>query len=184
MDLNNDLEDTRGETLMETQVKNILCEEKTAKDISIAIYKAFPRELAEVKITLEQYNKAIKSNVIARFDYFNFEELDEKMKKIEEIDEMIRYMANGVKLVADDISYEKNNINKISEEWIKEINEAGEFNTDKIEVVGKGINRLKSRVKNIEKSKTNIFSLTNILLVAVAGTTAINTYHLFFKGQV
>jgi len=183
MDLDN-LEDTRQSSLIDNQAKNILCEAKIKKAVSDAIYKIFPKDLKEVKDLLAQYNTAIKSNILTRFSYFKFEELDEKMKKIEEIDEMIRYMANGVKLVADDISYEKNNINKISEEWIKKINEAGEFNTDKIEVVGKGINRLKSRVKNIEKSKTNIFSLTNILLVAVAGTTAINTYHLFFKGQV
>lgn len=179
MDLDN-LEDTRKAMLIDEQPKKVLCEEKIKKAVSSAIYKVFPKDLENINKTLEQYNKAIKSNVITRFDYFDFENLEKKTKIIEDMDQTIKSLVYGVKQLTNDMMYEKDNINKISEEWIKKINEAGEFNTDKIEIVDQGINHLKSKIKNIEKSKTTIFNLTNILLVVSTMATGLNTYYIFF----
>ena len=179
-DLDNNLPDTRKTTLQDDKPNSISCEAQIKKAVSDAIYKVFPQDLADIKKTLEQYSKAIQSNVLTRFDYFDFDNIDKKMKIIEEIDEAIKTVAYGVKELTDDILYEKNSIEKIAKKWIDKLDERGIKNLDAVEVVGKGINHLKNRMEEIERSKNNIFSITNIFLVVVAEATALNTYSLFF----
>lgn len=183
MDLDN-LEDTRKATLGDEEAKNILCEDRIKKEVSAAIYKVFPKDLENVKRTLEQYNKAIKSNVLTRFDYFDFEELEKKMKIVEEMEKQIKSVAYGVKQLVEDIEFNKNNIKIDAEKWIEKIENQGIRNIKAGQVMFNKISDLETKLENIEKNKTNIFNLTNILLVAVAGATALNTYHLFFKGQI
>ena len=180
-DLDNNLPDSRKNTLQDSKPNNVLCEAQIKKAVSEAIYKVFPRDLADIKKTLEQYSKAIQSDVLTRFVYFNFEELDEKMKIVEEIDIELKKIVYGMKELTEDLLYEKNSIEKIAKKWIDKLDERGIKNLDAVEVAGKGINNLKNRVEDIEKSKNNIFSITNILLVAVAAITAVNTYYVFFK---
>ncbi len=183
-DLENNLPDTRKTTLLDEQPNNIWCEAKMNKAVSAAIYKIFPKDLENVKKTLEQYNKAIKSNVLTRFDYFDFENLDIKMKIIEEIDREVKSLTYLVKQLIEKIEFEKNNIKIDAEKWIDKIENQGIRNIKAGQVMFNKISDLETKLIDIEKNKTNIFSLTNILLVAVAGATAINTYHLFFKGQI
>jgi len=172
----NQLEDTRKQTLADPQNNIDICDKK----IKEVVNKVFPSELREVNKRLDQYKKAIESDVIARFQHFDFESLDIQMNKLENIDNTINTFVSGVKELNDNVKYEKNNIDKISKEWIEEINTVGRFNTSSIEVADQGIDNLKKKIKNIEKNKNSILNLTNILLVVVTGLTSFNTYYLFF----
>lgn len=179
MDLDN-LDDTRKSTLVDEDKKSIPCEEKIKKAVSNAIYKVFPKDLENIKRTLEQYDQAIKSNVLTRFDYFDFKELDKKMKKIEEIDIQIKSVAYGVKELVEDINFNKDNIEKSAKKWMEKIENKGIRNLNAQNVVGSEIDNLKDQIEDIKKNKNNIFSLTNILLLAVAAATALNSYYIFY----
>ena len=180
MDLDN-LEDTRKATLIDDESKNVLCEAKIKKAVNAAIYKIFPKDLENINKTLDQFRKAIKSNVLTRFDYFDFEKLDEKMNIIEEIDKNIKSVAYGVKQLVQEIEFNKNNIEKIARKWIEKIDEKGIQNLNAEKVVGREIDHLKDKIEDIDKNKNNIFSLTNILLLILMGATALNSYEIFYS---
>lgn len=116
---------------------------------------------------------------MVRFQNFDFENLDIQMNKLKDIDTSMGIAAYGVKELTEKIIYEKNSIDKISKEWMKEIDEQGRSNIYAIEVADKGINQIKNKMREIEKSKNSILNLTNILLVGVGAVTAYNTYYLF-----
>lgn len=178
-DLDNKLEDTRRQSLIDPQNKIDICEEERNKAVNKAIYTVFPKEIKEVRILLEKYSQAINSDILVRFQNFDFENLDIQMNKLKDIDTSMGIAAYGVKELTEKIIYEKNSIDKISKEWMKEIDEQGRSNIYAIEVADKGINQIKNKMREIEKSKNSILNLTNILLVGVGAVTAYNTYYLF-----
>lgn len=175
-DLDNKLEDTRKHTLVDPQNSIDICDKK----IKEAVNKVFPTQLREVNKILNQYKKIIKSNILARFEHFDFEELDIQMKKVEDIDKTINKITYVVNQLIDDMMNEKNNIDKISKKWIDDIDTTGRSNINAIEVVEKGISQIKNRMEEVELSKNSLLNLTNILLVIIGAVTAYNTYYLFY----
>lgn len=175
---NNDLQDIRKSTMQDTQPNNILCEIKIKNAVSAAINKVFPQEIAEIKNIIKQYDKVVKSNVMTRFEYFDFENLDKKMTMIEEIDESIREIAIATKNLTKNMMFEKDEMKKNIKIWIKQINEIGKFNVDKAEVVNKGINNIKEKMHEIENNKNSFFNLTNIIVLVLIGMTIYNSYQM------
>lgn len=53
-DLDNKLEDTRRQSLIDPQNKIDICEEERNKAVNKAIYTVFPKEIKEVRILLEK----------------------------------------------------------------------------------------------------------------------------------
>jgi hypothetical protein len=111
--LNNTLEDTRNGTEDTIKQLNKLNDTQIKKAISDAIFKVFPKEIAEIKKILAQYDKAVKSNVLTRFEYFDFEVLEKKMLLVEDIDTQIKHLVYGVKDLTNNILYQKNEMEKL-----------------------------------------------------------------------
>jgi len=178
--LNNTLEDTRegvNETVKQFQ---ILKDNQTQKAVSEAIFKVFPKELAKIKKILEQYDKAIKSDVLTRFEYMDFEEMEEKLILLEEIDTMTKHLAIGVKEVTNTILYQKYEMDKNGKNWIKKIKNEGIRNLNAEKVIGREIDELKEKLEDIKKSKNDIFSINNMLILVIGVFTAMNAYKLYF----
>jgi len=178
--LNNRLEDTREDTTQTTKQLNMINDAQIKKAVSDAIFKVFPKELAEIKEILAQYTKLVKSDVLTRFEYFDFEELEDKMTILEEIDTMTTHLALGAKEVTNSILYQKNEMKKTGINWLEKIEKKGIKNLNAEKVMGREIDALNEKLEDIKKSKNDIFSLNNILIVVIGVFTTMNAYKLYF----
>jgi len=178
--LHNTLEDTREETAETVKQLNKLNDTQIKKAVSDAIFKVFPKKLAEINKILEQYEKATKSDILAKFEYFDFEELEDKMTILEEIDTMTKHLALGAKEVTNSILYQKNEMEKTGKNWLEKIEKKGIKNLNAEKVIGREIDALNEKLEDIKKSKNDIFSLNNMLIVVIGVFTAMNTYKLYF----
>jgi len=181
--LNNRFEDTREDvTTVTVKQLNMVSEAQIKKAVSDAIFKVFPKELAEIKEILAQYEKVVSSSSLKKFEYFDFEELEDKLTILEEIDTMTRHLAIGTKEVTNNILYQKNEMEKTGKNWLEKIEKKGIKNLNAEKVIGREIDALNERLEAIKKSKNDIFSLNNMLIVVIGVFTAMNTYKLYFLG--
>jgi len=178
--LNNRLEDTREDTTQTTKQLNMINDAQIKKAVSDAIFKVFPKELIEIKEILSQYDKLVKSDVLTRFEYFDFEELEDKMTILEEIDTMTTHLALGAKEVTNSILYQKNEMEKTGINWLEKIENKGIRNLNAQRVIGREIDTLKEELDDVRMSKNSIYSLNNMLIVVLGVFTTMNAYKLYF----
>ena len=178
--LNNRLEETREDVTATVKQLNNVSEAQIKKAVSDAIFKVFPKELAEIKEVLAQYEKIVNGSLLKKIEYFDFEELEDKLTILEEIDTMTRHLAIGAKEVTNSILYQKNEMEKTGIIWIERIEKRGVKNLNAQKVVGREIDTLKEKLEDVKKSKNDIFSINNMLMVVIAIISAINTYKLYF----
>ncbi len=178
--LNNRLEDTREDITETVKQLNNVSEAQIKKAVSDAIFKVFPKELAEIKEILAQYEKVVSSSSLKKFEYFDFEELEDKLTILEEINTMTRHLALGAKEVTNSILYQKNEMEKTGIIWIERIENRGIKNLNAEKVIGREIDTLKEKLEDVKKSKNDIFSINNMLIVVIGIFTAMNTYKLYF----
>jgi len=178
--LNNTLEDTREETTQTADKLKIINDTQIKKAVSEAIFKVFPKEILEIKEILKQYNQAIKSNVLTRFKYFDFETLENKMNLVEEVDTQIKHLVYGVKDLTNNILYQKNEMEKTGKNWIEKIESKGIKNLNAEKVIGREVDSLNEKLEDIKRSKNNVYSLNNMLIIVIGVFTALNAYKLYF----
>ena len=178
--INNTLEDTREETTATADKLKIINDTQIKKAVSEAIFKVFPKEILEIKNILQKYNKAVKSNFLTKFEYLNFEELENKMTILEEIDTMTKHLAIGVKELTNNILYQKNEMEKTGKNWIEKIESKGIKNLNAEKVIGREVDSLNEKLEDIKRSNNNVYSLNNMLIIVIGVFTALNAYKLYF----